>query len=215
MSFGPAGPFAFAAAPAVMAGGPAPAMYAPVKNEKDNPPCNTLFIGNLSDNVDEDEIRAVFGYVFLHYYWQVNGVYTCSCNQHLSGPHNELLFCFECRSQQGFQQLKVVRSPKGVSAFIEFSDTEAAAACHKSQQGLLLSTSDRGPIRVQFSKNPFGRKRDAYQSNGPITMAVHPAAVPPYGAYAVQVPPGAAVVPTAGFPRPQTAVYGAGTMFGQ
>ena len=64
VSFGPAGPFAFAAGPAVMAGGPAPAMYAPVKNEKDNPPCNTLFIGNLSDNVDEDEIRAVFGYVF-------------------------------------------------------------------------------------------------------------------------------------------------------
>jgi len=66
MSFGPAGPFAFAAGPAVMAAGPAPAMYAPVRNEKDNPPCNTLFIGNLSDSVDEEEIRAVFGYAFVH-----------------------------------------------------------------------------------------------------------------------------------------------------
>jgi len=126
-----------------------------------------------------------------------------------------IMSCLEFRNQHGFQQLKVVKSPKGVSAFIEFSDTEAAAACHKSQQGLLLSTSDRGPIRVQFSKNPFGRKRDAYKSNGSIAMAVHPGAVPAYGAYAVQVPPGTTVVPSAGFPRPQTAVYGAGAMFGQ
>jgi hypothetical protein len=26
----------------------------------------------------------------------------------------------------------------------------------------VLQSSDRGGIRVQFSKNPFGRKRDAY-----------------------------------------------------
>jgi hypothetical protein len=28
-------------------------------------------------------------------------------------------------------------------------------------QGAVLTSSDRGPIRIQFSKNPFGKKRDA------------------------------------------------------
>ena len=32
-------------------------------------------------------------------------------------------------------------------------------------QGLTLKSSDRGPIRVQFSKTPFGRKREAIQGN--------------------------------------------------
>lgn len=27
-------------------------------------------------------------------------------------------------------------------------------------QGAVLPSSDRGPIRIQFSKNPFGKKRD-------------------------------------------------------
>eukprot|EP00878_Enallax_costatus_P012860 GHUV01013428.1.p1 GENE.GHUV01013428.1~~GHUV01013428.1.p1 ORF type:complete len:205 (+),score=45.62 GHUV01013428.1:76-690(+) len=35
-------------------------VYAPVSNTKDNPPCNTLFIGNLSDNVDEGELQGLF-----------------------------------------------------------------------------------------------------------------------------------------------------------
>ena len=38
-----------------------PPRYAPVKNEKDNLPCNTLFLGNLGEGVLEDELRAVFG----------------------------------------------------------------------------------------------------------------------------------------------------------
>ena len=38
-----------------------PPRYAPVKNEKDNLPCNTLFIGNLGEGVAEEELRAVFG----------------------------------------------------------------------------------------------------------------------------------------------------------
>lgn len=32
---------------------------------------------------------------------------------------------------------------------------------HGTQQGAILQSSDRGGIRIQFSKNPFGRKRDA------------------------------------------------------
>lgn len=27
---------------------------------KDNPPCNTLFIGNLGENVIEEEVRGLF-----------------------------------------------------------------------------------------------------------------------------------------------------------
>jgi hypothetical protein len=45
-------------------------------------------------------------------------------------------------------------------------------------QGAVLSTSDRGGIRIQYSKNPFGKKRDA---NGNwINTHDSPAAYAPY-----------------------------------
>lgn len=34
---------------------------AAVSNTKDNPPCNTLFVGNLGDTVNEPELRQLFG----------------------------------------------------------------------------------------------------------------------------------------------------------
>lgn len=37
-----------------------PRSYVPVNNTKDNPPCNTLFIGNLSESTNEDELRGLF-----------------------------------------------------------------------------------------------------------------------------------------------------------
>eukprot|EP00850_Spirogloea_muscicola_P018230 SM000165S02191 [mRNA] locus=s165:73145:75570:- [translate_table: standard] len=37
-----------------------PSGYAPVQNTKDNPPCNTLFIGNLGESTNEAEIRGLF-----------------------------------------------------------------------------------------------------------------------------------------------------------
>lgn len=37
-----------------------PRGYAPITNTKDNPPCNTLFIGNLGDSVNEGEMRGLF-----------------------------------------------------------------------------------------------------------------------------------------------------------
>ncbi|TVU42188.1 hypothetical protein EJB05_08581, partial [Eragrostis curvula] len=39
---------------------PGPTAYAPVQNTKDNPPCNTLFIGNLGETVVEEELRSLF-----------------------------------------------------------------------------------------------------------------------------------------------------------
>lgn len=102
-----------------------PQGYAPVTNVGDNPPCNTLFIGNLSDTVDEGELRGLFAH------------------------------------QPGFVQMKLVRGQRNTSAFVEFMDTETARLVHASQQGALLTTSGRGGIRIQFSKNPYGKKRDA------------------------------------------------------
>ncbi|KAK6911116.1 RNA recognition motif domain [Dillenia turbinata] len=39
---------------------PAHNTYLPVQNNKDNPPCNTLFIGNLGENINEEELRGLF-----------------------------------------------------------------------------------------------------------------------------------------------------------
>ncbi|KAG0476634.1 hypothetical protein HPP92_013475 [Vanilla planifolia] len=39
---------------------PTPGGYALVQNTKDNPPCNTLFVGNLGENVLEEELRSLF-----------------------------------------------------------------------------------------------------------------------------------------------------------
>jgi len=37
-----------------------------MQNTKDNPPCNTLFIGNLGEAVNETELRSLFsGWVCL------------------------------------------------------------------------------------------------------------------------------------------------------
>ena len=41
--------------------GGGPVGYAPVSNTRDNPPCNTLFVGNLGDAVLEADLQALFG----------------------------------------------------------------------------------------------------------------------------------------------------------
>ncbi|KAL3683634.1 hypothetical protein R1sor_001656 [Riccia sorocarpa] len=116
----------------------APAGYAPVQNTKDNPPCNTLFIGNLGEATSEAELRGLFS------------------------------------SQPGFRQMKVLRQGKSTVCFIEFGDVSSAMAVHQNLQGAVLTTSDRGGMRIQYpkstviliedpctySKNPYGRKRE-------------------------------------------------------
>uniref|UniRef100_A0A0C9SA94 TSA: Wollemia nobilis Ref_Wollemi_Transcript_4376_1943 transcribed RNA sequence n=1 Tax=Wollemia nobilis TaxID=56998 RepID=A0A0C9SA94_9CONI len=111
----------------------APAGYAPVQNMKDNPPCNTLFIGNLGENTSEAELRGLFS------------------------------------GQPGFKQMKVLRQGRSTVCFIEFEDLNSALAVHNNLQGAVLTSSDRGGMRIQYSKNPYGRKKDG---NGPSQHAV-------------------------------------------
>lgn len=126
----PYDPYGLYPLPQVPLPAPAPvplSSYAPVQNMKDNPPCNTLFIGNLGDNIAEDELRHLFN------------------------------------MQPGYKQMKILRHERNTVCFIEFDDVNSATAVHQNLQGAVLPSSGRG-IRIQFSKNPFGRRKD--QSNG-------------------------------------------------
>lgn len=87
-------------------------------------PCNTLFIGNLSESVSKQELEGRFAH------------------------------------HKGFLQMKLVRAPRGVNCFIEFEDISTARAVRDQLQGAVLASSDKGAIRVEFSKNPLGKKRD-------------------------------------------------------
>eukprot|EP01025_Chloroclados_australasicus_P047704 TRINITY_DN5378_c1_g2_i1.p2 TRINITY_DN5378_c1_g2~~TRINITY_DN5378_c1_g2_i1.p2 ORF type:complete len:329 (-),score=4.92 TRINITY_DN5378_c1_g2_i1:2416-3402(-) len=106
-----------------------PQGYGQITNIHDNPPCNTLFIGNLADTVDEQELKFLFS------------------------------------SQQGFRQMKLVRSERGTNCFVEYTDEHLATLVHHQQQGAILRSSDRGPIRIQYSKNPFNQKRDNFNDS--------------------------------------------------
>ncbi|KAH7434789.1 hypothetical protein KP509_06G034500 [Ceratopteris richardii] len=103
----------------------APAGYMPMQNIKDNPPCNTLFVGNLGENTSETELRGIFS------------------------------------GQPGFRQMKVLRQGRSTVCFIEFADLNSAIAVHNNLQGAIVTSSDRGGMRLQYSKNPFGRKRES------------------------------------------------------
>ncbi|XP_050228270.1 uncharacterized protein LOC126677614 [Mercurialis annua] len=108
-------------APAPM---PAPSSYVPVQNTKDNPPCNTLFIGNLGENINEDELRGLFSV------------------------------------QPGFKQMKVLRQERHTVCFIEFEDMNSATNVHRSLQGAVIPSSGSIGMRIQYSKNPFGKRKD-------------------------------------------------------
>lgn len=128
-------------------GGPA---YSPVDRNSDNPPCDTLFVGNLPPNVSEEEVEGYF------------------------------------RSSMGarFAACKVNRNASGrVSAFVQFVDVEAAKEAHANLQGKELPGSDRGPMRIQFSKNALGKRRreEAGGPQGPPAGMAGGAPAPAYG----------------------------------
>ena len=54
--------------------------------------------------------------------------------------------------------LPLLPPPSQVSCFVEFEELMAAVNCHSNLQGAVLASSDRGGIRVQFSKNPYGMR---------------------------------------------------------
>lgn len=106
--------------------GPGGSPYTSVDRNSDNPPCDTLFVGNLPPHVSEEEIEGFF--------------------RNSIGNH--------------FAACKVNRNASGrVSAFVQFVDIEAAKDAHATLQGKELPGSDRGPMRIQFSKNALGKRR--------------------------------------------------------
>lgn len=147
-------PAAPGAAPAAAA---ANRQYVSVSNTKDNPPCNTLFVGNLGDTVSEAELRQLFG------------------------------------TLAGFRQLKLIRGARSVTCFVEFNDLPSAMACHQNQQGAVLNSSDRGGIRIQYSRNPFGKKRD-YDGSFINTPTAATYTAPSYEGQAVAAPAYASTV---------------------
>ncbi|XVF23006.1 hypothetical protein REPUB_Repub13aG0000600 [Reevesia pubescens] len=104
---------------------PAPSSYVPVQNTKDNPPCNTLFIGNLGENINEEELRGLFSV------------------------------------QPGFKQMKILRQERHTVCFIEFEDVNTATNVHHSLQGAVIPSSGSVGMRIQYSKNPFGKRKDS------------------------------------------------------
>ncbi|KAJ9693477.1 hypothetical protein PVL29_012310 [Vitis rotundifolia] len=111
---------------------PAPSSYVPVQNTKDNPPCNTLFIGNLGENINEEELRGLFSV------------------------------------QPGFKQMKILRQERHTVCFIEFEDMNTATNVHHSLQGAVIPSSGSVGMRIQYSKNPFGKRKD---SGHPVAVA--------------------------------------------
>lgn len=103
---------------------PAPSSYMPIQNTKDNPPCNTLFIGNLGENINEEELRGLFSV------------------------------------QPGFKQMKVLRQERHTVCFIEFEDVNSATNVHHMLQGAVIPSSTSVGMRIQYSKNPFGKRKD-------------------------------------------------------
>lgn len=61
-------------------------------------------------------------------------------------------------SQPGFRQLKWSPTGKGTIAFVEFDDVATASYVHQAMQGVVLPSNERGGIRIQFSKNPLGKR---------------------------------------------------------
>ncbi|ORY85019.1 hypothetical protein BCR37DRAFT_257024 [Protomyces lactucae-debilis] len=93
-----------------------------------NPPCNTLYVGNLPLATTEEELKSLFS------------------------------------RQQGYRRLCYRTKSNGPMCFVEFEDVHYAIQALKLLQGVILSSSIKGGIRLSFSKNPLGvRKMDAGQ----------------------------------------------------
>ena len=100
----------------------------PANPADQNPPCNTLYVGNLPPDATESELRQLFS------------------------------------GQQGFRRLSFRNKNNngnghGPMCFVEFEDVSFATRALAELYGSQLprtTTSNKGGIRLSFSKNPLG-----------------------------------------------------------
>ncbi|KAG4303656.1 hypothetical protein PCANB_000180 [Pneumocystis canis] len=90
-----------------------------------NPPCNTLYVGNLPLSTSEEELRSLFS------------------------------------RQPGYRRLCYRTKSNGPMCFVEFEDVGYAMKALGLLQGVCLSSSVKGGIRLSFSKNPLGVRSNA------------------------------------------------------
>ena len=112
-----------------------PRQSMPPANPADqNPPCNTLYVGNLPPNTCEDELKTLFS------------------------------------RQRGYKRLCFRTKHNGPMCFVEFDDINYAAQSLDNLYGTMLTNSVKGGIRLSFSKNPLGVRREGLNSpSSPLT----------------------------------------------
>ncbi|CCG81406.1 Cell wall integrity protein scw1 [Taphrina deformans PYCC 5710] len=121
-----------------------------------NPPCNTLYVGNLPLATTEEELKSLFS------------------------------------RQPGYRRLCYRTKSNGPMCFVEFEDVHYAINSLKLLQGVVLSSSIKGGIRLSFSKNPLGvRKMDGGGGHQVVQGGMISPVVNNNGAYnAMHAPPG-------------------------
>ncbi|KAG9258631.1 uncharacterized protein F5Z01DRAFT_670344 [Emericellopsis atlantica] len=102
----------------------------PVNPADQNPPCNTLYVGNLPLDTHEEELKQLFS---------------------------------KCR---GYKRLCFRTKTNGPMCFVEFDDTTFATKVLHDLYGHLLSNSNKGGIRLSFSKNPLGVRGPNHHAAG-------------------------------------------------
>ena len=119
--------------------------YPPVNPADQNPPCNTLYVGNLPIDTAEDELKAVFS------------------------------------KQRGYKRLCFRTKQNGPMCFVEFEDVSFATKALNELYGYPLSNSNKGGIRLSFSKNPLGVRSGQPNGMGPHPIMNPHAMAPGYG----------------------------------
>ncbi|KAL1919603.1 uncharacterized protein VTP21DRAFT_1534 [Calcarisporiella thermophila] len=102
-----------------------------------NPPCNTLYVGNLPANASEEEIRHLFS------------------------------------RSPGYHRLSFRTKGNSPMCFVEFENVEYAMQALMELQGTILKCSTRGGIRLSFSKNPLGVRKQSHEVR-PVTTNTLP-----------------------------------------
>lgn len=94
-----------------------------------NPPCNTIYVGNLPPSTSEEELKVLFS------------------------------------TQVGYKRLCFRTKGNGPMCFVEFENIPYAMEALKNLQGVCLSSSIKGGIRLSFSKNPLGVRSSSSSHN--------------------------------------------------